>query len=801
MITRIDINKFGIFSDYKWSQNIGNDSVNNFKKLNIIYGRNYSGKTTLSRIIKCVADGKLHEKYTDGEFSITNADGSISSNTDLVSPYTIRVYNTDFIRENLHFLYDESGGIKPFTLLGSGNSTLQVRIDEITQILGGVDLGVGSLFNEDKDTKALAQAETDLKRKKDALLKKLTDKANVEIKTNPSFIKQGKNYNINNIQQEIDNIIASSSNYTLTEIEKNTNRAIINEPEKPDISEINETKPQFNERLTSTREIVEKKISVTNTIQELINNAALQTWVEAGRGLHKERREKCAFCGGNITDSRWQEIDAHFSKESEELKRQISAEIELLDRSKSNLSAFLESKNIQKDNFYAILHTEYEEIKTSWDSAIKTYTDNIDKLLSALRKRDAEIFTVLTLEDVNDNSEGVLNVIKQFNELIRKHKDKTLRLETDKDNSRTKLRFSEIETFINDIDYKAKKKEIEDYEAKIVTDKESLKTLSENNHALDLEKKEKEHAQKDEGAAALKVNELLFRFFGHNGLKLEPETVDEDGNPKTKFIIKRGDVHAHNLSEGECSLIAFCYFIAKMADELAGPDSEKLLIYIDDPISSLDNNHIFFMFSLIENMICKEKKYGQLFISTHNLDFLKYIKRLTIPFDENNKALISHYTVDKKKKDTDEKSYLLPMQSYLKDYVTEYNFLFKEIYNMAKPASGDKYRIYENTYSHIYNLPNNMRKFLECYLFYRFPNTDDPLSSISKLFDGNIPALVNRIINEYSHLTWGERGTLAVDVSEAETVAQEILRAVKSKDADHFNALCESVGVDKNIVL
>jgi len=50
---------------------------------------------------------------------------------------------------------------------------------------------------------------------------------------------------------------------------------------------------------------------------------------------------------------------------------------------------------------------------------------------------------------------------------------------------------------------------------------------------------------------------------------------------------------------------------------------------IDDPISSLDSNHVFFVFSLIDSIIAKPKKYTQLFISTHNLDFLKYIKITT----------------------------------------------------------------------------------------------------------------------------------------------------------------------------
>lgn len=798
MITKIDIKKFGLFSDYLWSQNIGNDSVNEFLKLNIIYGRNYSGKTTLSRIIKCVGDGKLHEKYTDGEFTITNADGSTSSNTNLSSPYRIRVYNTDFVRENLKFLYNEDEDIESFALVGADNNLLQQRIDEITQILGSVDSGVGSLFNEDKDRKALDIAKANLKTKKDALSKKLTDKANVEIKTTPSFVKQGKNYNVSNIQKEIDEIIASSTNFILTEAEKNINRTIINEQEKPDVSEISETKPQFIERLINTREIVEKKISITDTIQELINNAALQSWVEDGRGLHRGQRDKCAFCGGDITDSRWQKIDAHFSKESEELKKQIATEIKSLDDSKSNLVAFLECKNIIKVNFYAGLHAEYDEIKTVWDSAIKTYTDNIDKLLSALKIREAEIFTVQVLEDIEDNSEDVLNIIKQFNELIRKHKDKTLELETDKDNSRTKLRFSEIATFLNAIDYTAKKKEIEEAEAKIAVDTQSLKTLSENNTALDLEKKEKEHAKKDEGTAAIKVNELLSSFFGHDGLMLDPETIHEDGTPKTKFIVKRGGAKAHNLSEGECSLIAFCYFIAKMADELKSVDSDKLLIYIDDPISSLDNNHIFFMFSLIESVICKEKKYGQLFISTHNLDFLKYSKRLTTPATDST----DYFSIIREEKPSNGcRSVLKKMPKHLKENITEYNFLFSEIYKIAKPIGGNRSQCIENTYSLFYNLANNMRRFLECYLAYRLPNNEDPLSNLGLLFENHIPPLINRLINEGSHLTWGDKGTIAVDVPEAENVAKLILKAIKERDVEHFNALCDSTGSDKSIVL
>jgi wobble nucleotide-excising tRNase len=94
-----------------------------------------------------------------------------------------------------------------------------------------------------------------------------------------------------------------------------------------------------------------------------------------------------------------------------------------------------------------------------------------------------------------------------------------------------------------------------------------------------------------------------------------------------------------------------------MEDELKDEiNSSKLIIYIDDPNSSLDSNHIFFMFSLIESVIAKPQKYCQLFISTHNLDFLKYLKQLTFPKykpadnAKNEKSDRAHFFIERKNK-------------------------------------------------------------------------------------------------------------------------------------------------------
>lgn len=96
---------------------------------------------------------------------------------------------------------------------------------------------------------------------------------------------------------------------------------------------------------------------------------------------------------------------------------------------------------------------------------------------------------------------------------------------------------------------------------------------------------------------------------------------------KTRFEIIRNGEKAYHLSEGECSLIAFCYFLAKLQDvETKG---SKPIIWIDDPISSLDSNHVFFVYSLINAEIIAKDEFEQIFISTHNLDFLKIFETFT----------------------------------------------------------------------------------------------------------------------------------------------------------------------------
>ncbi|MDR0971050.1 MAG: AAA family ATPase [Bacteroidales bacterium] len=791
MITKVNISNFGLFNDFQWTKRL-NDS--NFQEVNIIYGRNYSGKTTLSRIFRCFEQHVIPKNYSESRFEIIDDNNNSYTQDNISTNNFVRVYNTDFVNDNLSWLHDDkNGSIRPFTLLGSDNISAKKRIENIEKELGNIEEHRGLLYEQEQMKKQISSKEQELQKRKNELENKLKSEANQNIKKSPYYVQQGEAYNVTNIRNDI-NTILNGNDYDLNEEKIASHKKIIDERIKSTINNISTNKPKFEEYKLKAKNLVEKKITISNTIKELLDDNILQEWVNKGRELHKQNKEQCAFCGNSITSDRWRILDEHFSKESEELKKKLKEEKEKIEKSIEALKNYLDEKKIIKDNYYIQYQNDFTDIHNKWSETIQNYINSMELIINVIQKRYDDIFNPLFIDDdIIDYSNEIISVLNEFNALSVKNNEKTNTLNNDKKLSRDSLRYNEIKKFISIINYEKEGEHLCKDEEEISKLKQPLEDINKKIETLYSEKKEEESKLKDEGKAASKVNNHLSKFFGHDGLSLEHEV--EMDSKQTKFVIKRGNKKAYNLSEGECSLISFCYFIAKMEDELSGTENKQLIIYIDDPISSLDSNHIFFMFSLIETIIAKDKRYGQLFISTHNLEFLKYLKRLTLSKDTTN-----YYVVEKKKKGDEYRCSIEKMPSYMKDYVTEYNFLFSEIYKMVKPSKGDRAKCFENSFTWFYNLPNNMRKFLECYLFYRYPNTDDPLKNLHKLFDNNIPPLVNRLINEYSHLSWGDRGSLVSDVDEAETVAKHILKAIK-KDNEHFEALCDSIGEDKNILI
>ena len=505
---------------------------------------------------------------------------------------------------------------------------------------------------------------------------------------------------------------------------------------------------------------------------------------------HRAKRETCGFCRQPISENLWKELDAHFSKESTELDEQLIKSIEAVN---AEIVSLKEVVTVKKENFYSTKRAEFETQQKSFETEAKTYEKELNSIINALRARQADIFKPGKCIVPADNTSIIIDNISAINKLITENNEKTKFLADDKKTARNELRLNDVANFIKDINLSAEEVKnsklvntAEESEKEVIILQRQVNDLINVIESLRIK-------QKDEKKGVEKINEYLNHFFGHDCLKLE--AVEDSISSKFKFRIMRGTEPAHNLSEGECSLVAFCYFVARLED--SDTKGKDLLIYIDDPISSLDGNHIFFLYSLIESVIAKPNKntdgsnefrYRQMFISTHNLDFFKYLKRLSHP--ANNHGGTSYFMVE-----TDgQSSSLSPMPNYLKNYATEFNYLFHQVY-LCRNATQAR-----EDHGPFYNFGNNLRKFLEAYLFYKYPYHDGSNATterLTKFFgdDATSFALTNRVANELSHLEEiFDRSMRPVEIPEIPALANFVLDKIFEKDPDQYNALLKSIG-------
>ncbi|EIE9535956.1 AAA family ATPase, partial [Campylobacter jejuni] len=681
---------FGSYKNFKWGNNL-----EEFKTINIFYGRNYSGKTTLSRIARSFELKKHNEDFLDGNFKIKLEDGSFLTQNDVInSNLDIRVYNSDFAKENLNYLYDKKGNIKGFKSIGVEQKDIKESIEKRKEILKTRNEKLKDIQANRENISKTQQA------KIKTLNEKLIDKAKL-VKSEPNLIKQGSNYDKRNLENDLIEIKDNINAYILNNEEQNQLIKILEDKEKQNIIFKNTfNKDNFQGIFTYSLKILEKEVIIKENL-----TSELRKWLEEGLEFHKEHSftQQCKFCNNPLTLERIAWIENNIKDDSGE-KEQIEKELkDLLDNFESYK---LESKKlllgIEYENFYSNYKDIFIGLKEQLGVSIANYNEELLKIEKKLTKKKKDVFTPMKLENINDFSDEILQILNKIENLCKENNEYAKNLLSKQDEARKKLRLNEVAKFAKDSDCFAKQDEIKNLGQKLSNMQSTIETEKNeiNNYNLEIEKYKEKLSNLETSTS--NINKYLKSYFGHNMLELKVKK-DDKGQLNGEFEILRNGKQAKNLSEGECSLVAFCYFVASLED--AKTKDKNPIIWIDDPISSLDNNHIFFIFSLIEAKIAKkikDNKYSQLFISTHNLDFLKYLKSLT-GYDKNDKK--SFMYLIEKTNNSDIK--ILP--DYIRKYVTEFNYLFEQIFK--------NYNNTNITIDSYYSLANNIRKFLDTYMY------------------------------------------------------------------------------------
>lgn len=744
MFQRISrIRNFGVYRD------VSDRNISDFKSFNLIYGWNYSGKTTLSRLFRCLETQRLHPDYPSAEFTFALSDGSTSSQ-DFQNPCIVRVFNDDFRRDNL--VWDDADGFNPIFMLGSESIEKQTLLQEKIAALEEVKIELTSVEQEKQRLQAqILKAETNCATQ---IVKELG-------------VGRFDRRHLKPIIESWNERIPSP----LSDEEFRIQRTRIAAEEKQLIQALSFDLAPLEPTLLFAKSVLMEQIIDAATIERLVSNPRIGKWVEEGVHLHADSRF-CEFCGGEFSDERRSALNAHFSQAFELHVKRINSAISQLQYRKISFNP----SDYPPSAFYADLQAAHADTIRYLSSAIDAFNACIADFIGRLEQKISRPFDVIDPPsrwlDVGDLRKP-LNALQS---VIDANNDRTSSFAAARDEAIEILKTHYTAEAMRQIDRFALVASIEQHEKTEVDVKAKVDQLN-----SEIAQLQSELSRANAGAEI--INATLRRFFGKSDLEI---SVTENN----RFLLKRGSIVAKNLSEGERTAIAFCYFVTKLSEN--GNDLGNTIVYIDDPISSLDAHHLIHISSFIRNTFYEFNPSGnpkhrclakQVFISTHNLEFFHLTWGWMDKVKRDDRAA---FLVERTDSAGVVSSRIIDCPNSILVYRSEYLFLFQQLMTFQDNPSADP--------QVIFNIGNMARRFVEGYLSFKFFENSNIDSSLPLVISDPISCeRARKFMHYYSHTLSRNGGMYLPDMSDAKDVVSIILDSIKSHDPIHFAALSKSV--------
>ena len=515
-----------------------------------------------------------------------------------------------------------------------------------------------------------------------------------------------------------------------------------------------------NNPILQKRIIGKDDVDIAAMILKLNNS----DWIRQGISFYEANNNVCPFCQ--------QATDEHFKKSLSEYFDE----------------AFLQDSNAIKtlvDNY----NIDAQRIQGQIQTLIESQSDFLDmeKLKSEkqlfdstivinkqrLAEKQKESSQVIALDSLDSILEKITELIKTANAKINENNRIVGDLKTEKTILTTqiwKFVVSELDTDISD--YKIQKNNLESAIANLnnqISVKKSEKSTQEA-ELRELEKQTTSIIPTRDG-----INHLL-DIFGFKNFKLE---LADEANTY-KLVREDGSDAKNTLSEGEKNFVAFLYFyyLVKGSHSETEIANDKVVV-IDDPISSLDNDVLFIVSTLIRELIQEARNDNesikQVFILTHNIYFHKEV---TFNRKRSN-GLLSEETFWLVKKNGKASTIEKQSDNPIK---TSYELLWDEVRKDTRNNA---------------TIQNTLRRILENY-FKLLGNI--PLDELYKKFDGEDKLKCKALcswVNDGSHSTFDEDFYTPLDT----IMIQKFLEVFKQifKETEHISHYNMMMGIDSEV--
>ncbi len=443
---------------------------------------------------------------------------------------------------------------------------------------------------------------------------------------------------------------------------------------------------------------------------------AKQEFIETGLELLSETGN-CPFCEQTFTQTASNLIDQYTKFLADEEAKTVKLLNQQKDYLRTLLKQFISYSNEVNDRIiaYTTYTTKYipslENSKLDSlgiDDLKELFTNLAKEIDKKIKKIDAPIVVdKKTVKEIESKISSLETVIVQNNQKIKELNNKLSSI----DNENKEVRRNLCKAVFNDI-AKLQKSNVD-----------NLNILNTDLLELDKDIREKEEKQKvsKKKKVAESVKNVLKYFFG-NKYSLDKDSFRLTLNEKILDEGQAKDV----LSDGEKNVIAFAYFIGDIHLKVEKEDDyNNLFFVIDDPISSMDFNHVYSICGIMRNLkdIIKSDR-ERFIILTHNIDFMRVLAGNTIV----SKSFILK---DSKLKEFNN-SLTVPYINHLHD-----------IYNVANKTELPKH-----------TTANSIRHIIET--LNKFENIDSTTDLISKYIKDNFPeeSKTYTLINDLSHGGW-----------------------------------------------
>lgn len=772
------IKSIAYVEDFRCYQKWRHTSKETFAKLNLIYAPNGTGKSTFAELLSGIPQDAewSHGMQAKVELSADSPLDTVNASGHWIWQQ-VRLFNAEYVRRNLRFDATDdqpTGADAPALLhLGKPNIEDQQRREAAEKRLQELEETLKALRKDQK------QAHT----KREDLCTGVGRDVNRELKgKSPRF---NQRFDKRDVKEDLRSPLTPRA-----EIDRHRDRdqALLHSGAPQRIAPVESEHLSVVGLRDRICELLQRT-AASKVIEHLKEDGEQQAWVERGVELHQEL-DTCLYCEGDISDQRRERLDRHFDQAYTRLRHEIEDMIAQVKTLHDEASRFLPELP-RRIEFLEDLREDFSSAAKNADTSITLFLSDLESVIEILERKKGEMFS--TIELPADRARATVDS-SELNQIIDEHNESADNLTSQREAAALRIyhqmlhnitkewrehgdRVSELQTEIEDAEGEQERcLEVLQQVPVEGLDPHFLTTIL-NNDIRGL----------------LQRDELTFKH--HDG----------------RYQVLRHGKPARHLSEGEKTAIALIYFLQSLKEK--GQDPTRLIIVVDDPVSSLDDQLMTAVQSMLAhqlNPMEDKPDCRQLFVLTHNSAFLRRwsdeLKRgrgnpqKNIPAKATLHIMKSRRTGPSREPGS-RHPVLAPVDLTSKDFNvldTEYSRLF---YQAAHDLLDARYTIdVQADLRLLTDTANSTRKLLEHFLQFSHPNQAVKFRNGIERALKNDPLRSDRIrviLNSNSHRDDDpDRKELVSD--EAQNAIIDVFRLIKELHPEHFDGMCDYLGLKQH---